>query len=200
LEEKITKPTQTQSTPGGPVNAYSNVDHAGMVSVEEFLGLYDRYFPRVYTYFRYRCSDPHTCDDLASQTFEQALTHLDEYDPSRGPFVAWLFGIARNAACSHFRRGRKFQWLPLEKIWTLSGPDPQPEEQAEQKDEERRLVEAVSCLPDRQRDLLALKFSGGLNNREIAGLTGLSEQNVAVIVHRSIQSLRKMLGEEVERD
>jgi RNA polymerase sigma-70 factor, ECF subfamily len=166
---------------------------------DEFLELYDRYYARIYTYFRYRCADAQTCDDLAAQTFEQALVHFEDYDPARGPFVAWLFGIARNAVHHHYRRGRKFQWLSLDKWFTLSGNDPQPEEQAVQKDEQRRLIDAIGRLPDRQRDLLALKFSGGLNNREIATLTGLSEQNVAVIIHRSIQSLRKHLGNEEDR-
>ena len=64
--------------------------------------------------------------------------------------------------------------------------------------EERQLIAAISHLPDRQRDLLALKFSGRLNNREIAALTGLSEQNVAVILHRSIRILRQRLSDEGE--
>lgn len=160
-----------------------------------FLVLYDHYFPRVYTYFRYRCPDPQTCDDLTAQTFEQALTHLDDYDSSRGPFAAWLFGIARNAANLHFRRKFRFQWLSLDKFINLSGHEPLPEEQAIQNDQQRHLIEAVSHLPDRQRDLLALKFSGGFNNREIAALTGLSEQNVAVILHRSIHILRQQMGD-----
>lgn len=161
-----------------------------------FLALYDQYFSRVYTYFRYRCPDPQTCDDLTAQTFEQALTHLEDYDARRGPFAAWLFGIARNAANLHFRRGFRFQWLALDKIINLSGHEPLPEEQAIQNDQQRHLITAVSRLPDRQRDLLALKFSGGLTNREIAALTGLSEQNVAVILHRSIHILRQQMGAE----
>jgi RNA polymerase sigma-70 factor (ECF subfamily) len=165
-----------------------------------FLALYDRYFSRVYTYFRYRCPDPQTCDDLTAQTFEQALTHLDDYDASRGPFAAWLFGIARNTANLHFRRRFRFQWLALDKIINLSGHEPLPEEQAIQNDQQRHLIEAVSCLPDRQRDLLALKFSGCLTNREIASLTGLSEQNVAVILHRSIQILRQQMSAEDEKN
>jgi RNA polymerase sigma-70 factor, ECF subfamily len=163
-----------------------------------FLALYDHYFPRIYTYFRYRCPDPQTCDDLTAQTFEQALTHLNDFDPSRGPFAAWLFGIARNAANLHFRRRFRFQWLALDKFINLSGHEPLPEEQAIQNDQQRQLITSVSHLPDRQRDLLALKFSGGFNNREIAALTGLSEQNVAVILHRSIQNLRQQMGDEGE--
>jgi RNA polymerase sigma factor (sigma-70 family) len=164
-----------------------------------FLVLYDHYFSRVFTYFRYRCPDLQTCDDLTAQTFEQALTHLDDYDAKRGPFAAWLFGIARNAANLYFRRRLHFQWLALDKLINLSGHEPLPEEQVIQNAEELQLIAALSHLPDRQRDLLALKFSGGLNNREIAALMGLSEQNVAVILHRSIHILRQQLSDEGEK-
>lgn len=167
--------------------------------VAAFLVLYDYYFSRIYTYFRYRCPEPQTCDDLTAQTFEQALTHLDEFDLHRGPFSAWLFGIARNAVNCYYRRRLRFQWLALDKFIHFSSHEPLPEEQVIRNAEERQLIAAISHLPDRQRDLLALKFSGGLNNREIAALTGLSEQNVAVILHRSICILRQQLSDEGEK-
>jgi RNA polymerase sigma factor (sigma-70 family) len=137
-----------------------------------------------------------TCDDLAAQTFEQALTHLDEFDFRRGPFPAWLFGIARNTVNGYYRRKLHFQWLPLDKFINFSLHEPLPEEQVIRNAEERQLLSAIAHLSDRQRDLLALKFSGRLNNREIAALTGLSEQNVAVILHRSIRILRRRLSNE----
>lgn len=165
-----------------------------------FLVLYDFYFPRIYTYFRYRCTDLQTCDDLTAQTFEQALTHLDEYNFRRGPFSAWLFGIARNAINGYYRRKLHFQWLPLDKLINLSWHGPLPEEQAIRDAEDHMLITAISRLSDRQRDLLALKFSGRLNNREIASLTGLSEQNVAVILHRAIRILRQWLSDEDENN
>ena len=46
-------------------------------------------------------------------------------------------------------------------------------------------------LPDRDRELLALKYGAGMTNRAIARLTGLSESNVGTIVHRAVQALRR---------
>ena len=42
--------------------------------------------------------------------------------------------------------------------------------------------------------ILALKFGGPLTNRQIAGLTGLTESNVGVILHRSLLKLRTLLA------
>jgi RNA polymerase sigma-70 factor (ECF subfamily) len=161
----------------------------------DFLALYDRYFERVYTYFRYRFSDLSLCDDLCSQTFLQALEHIDQFSPTRGPFIGWLFGIARNLANQHTQKGRRFLLLSLDTLWFLPGSDATPEEQTIELDEQHRMLQAITVLSIQQRDLLALKFSAELTNRQIAAITGLSEQNVAVIIFRSIRKLRQALGE-----
>jgi RNA polymerase sigma-70 factor (ECF subfamily) len=48
-------------------------------------------------------------------------------------------------------------------------------------------------LGERERDLVALKFIAGLNNRQIAALSGISESNVGVILYRSMHRLRALL-------
>jgi RNA polymerase sigma-70 factor (ECF subfamily) len=45
-------------------------------------------------------------------------------------------------------------------------------------------------LAIRERELIALKYGGGLTNREIARATGLSESNVGTILHRVVGRLR----------
>ena len=62
-------------------------------------------------------------------------------------------------------------------------------------DEERRsdltrLAALTAALPDRERELIALRYGAGLSNRAIAPLVGLSESNVGTILHRTVQALR----------
>ena len=57
----------------------------------------------------------------------------------------------------------------------------------------------MSRLSHRERDLIGLKFAGGLTNRRIAALTGLSESNVGVILYRAVRRLRTELNVK-ERD
>ena len=163
----------------------------------DFLVLYDRYFARVYTYFRYRFSDPALCDDLCAQTFVQALEHIGQFAPARGPFVAWLFGIARNLANQQLQKSRWFSLQSFNSLSLLPGKETSPEDRTVELDEQRRMVQAMNVLTAQQRDLLALKFSAELSNRQIAALTRLSEQNVGVIIFRAIRKLRgQMDGKE----
>jgi len=150
--------------------------------------IYDAYFKRVYNYVRYRVGDPAEADDLTGLVFEVLLAHIDQYDPTRGPFEPWLFGIARNAVNQHLRRQRfrRFSW---DIFVSRPTPGPQPEETVERRQAHDRLLEALSRLDGRARDLLGLKFVARLNNRQIARLTGLKESHVGVILFRAIQRL-----------
>jgi RNA polymerase sigma-70 factor (ECF subfamily) len=63
-----------------------------------------------------------------------------------------------------------------------------------------QLLGAVARLDSRERDLIGLKFAAGLTNRRIAKLTGLSENNVAIILYRAVRRLRAELkAQGVER-
>lgn len=161
-----------------------------------FAHLYDHYFPHVYKYVLYRVRDPHLADDLTALTFERALRDLRDYDVQRGDFAAWLFGITRNVINQHFRRHKRFQWLPLDWLRSQPSSEPDPEEAASRQETSDQLLDALAQLTDRERDLLALKFAAGLTNRQIAALTGLNASHVGVIVYRAVQRLRTILSVE----
>jgi RNA polymerase sigma-70 factor (ECF subfamily) len=56
----------------------------------------------------------------------------------------------------------------------------------------RELVRAAMAgLAGHERDLLSLKFSGGLSNAEIARVLGVSETNAGTRLHRALTKLRK---------
>jgi RNA polymerase sigma-70 factor (ECF subfamily) len=155
-----------------------------------FAVLYDRYFARVFNYVVYRIGDAQTADDIVSQVFERVLHNLRRYEPEKGPFAAWLFTITRNAVNQHLRAARRRPCLALEDVPEWAHEDPMPEEIVVDRERQVDLLAALGRLDDRQRDLIGLRFAAGLTNRRIAQLTGLTESNVAVILHRAARRLR----------
>jgi len=149
--------------------------------------LYAEQLPRVYNFFRYRVGDGPEAEDLTSTTFEKAWRARDRYRRDLGAFTTWLLTIARNVATDHYRQARTF--APLEEAEGLAG-GPTPEELATRRSDCERLSELLGKLPERSRELVALRYGAGLTNRAIARLTGLSESNVGTILHRVIQELR----------
>jgi RNA polymerase sigma-70 factor (ECF subfamily) len=170
----------------GRVNLAKEEPHA-------FTPLYEYYFPRVYSYALYRVEDPDIAADITSQTFEKAYTKLDRYQPEQAAFSTWLFTIATNVIRNHKRWRWVRNWIPLEHLDNQKDSQLTPEQSVTQQDTINDLLRAVAVLPEREREILALKFGARLNNREIAELKGLSASHVGVILYRAVRTLRASL-------
>jgi RNA polymerase sigma-70 factor (ECF subfamily) len=57
------------------------------------------------------------------------------------------------------------------------------------------LLAALAALPQREQEVVALKFASGLTNRRIAEIVGLKPGHVGVILYRAIRKLRDHLIE-----
>lgn len=165
-----------------------------------FALLFDHYFPLVHKYVLYRINDPQTTDDLVSQVFEKVFKNLNQYKPIQAPFGSWIFGIARHAVSDYFRSQKRIRWFSFERFPQLAANDPPLEVTTVRTEVDHQILCALGKLPDREKDLISLKFASGLNNRQIARLTGLSESHVGVIIYRALQLLRKSLDKKVLYD
>jgi RNA polymerase sigma-70 factor, ECF subfamily len=156
------------------------------VEAVDWDAVYREEMPRVFRYLRYRGFERATAEDLTSATFEKAWRARERYRKDRAAVSTWLLAIARNAAVDHLRRSRPA--VPLEEA-SLRDEDT-PETAALREAQSRRLQALLAALPERERELLALKYGAGATNRAIATLTGLGESNVGTILHRTIGALR----------
>jgi RNA polymerase sigma factor (sigma-70 family) len=156
-------------------------------AVESFEELYRRTLPRVYAYVASLLRDRAAAEEVTAQAFERAYRRRSSYRPGRGPVDAWLFGIARNAALDELRRRGRRARLEVEPVDAHA-----PAEDAADGLLRRETVRAaLASLEPRERDLVALKFAGGLSNAEIARVLGTSESNAGTKLHRTIEKLRR---------
>jgi len=154
---------------------------------EQFEELYRIELPRIYNFFRYRVGDGPIAEDLTADTFEKAWRKRHRYRHDLASFSTWLFTIARRVAIDHYRKQRPNH--SLESISQLAA-DGTLEELAQKRSDFNRLSLLLNQLEDRDRELVALRYGAGLTNRAVAGLTGLTESNVGVILHRTLKRLR----------
>jgi RNA polymerase sigma-70 factor, ECF subfamily len=155
---------------------------------EGFAELYERTFPRVYAYVASLVRDRAAAEDVTAQAFERAYRKRRSYRAGRGTMEAWLFGIARNAALDELRRRKRR--AGLESDHEDSGA-PSPHDHAELALRRETVRAALASLDGRERDLIALKFAGGLSNAEIGRVLGMSESAVGTRLHRTITKLRE---------
>jgi RNA polymerase sigma-70 factor (ECF subfamily) len=162
-----------------------------------FEEMYVEHFSRMYRYIHYRVGERQTAEDLTSMLFERALTRLDLYNADKGGFSTWLFSIARHIIANHYRsQRRKPVSMPLGDGTDIEDPTSNPEENLLEQDQQWVLNRHLLSLPEKEQEIIALRFGAGFSNREIGKLIGLSESNVGTILHRAIQKLRKTFQNE----
>jgi RNA polymerase sigma-70 factor, ECF subfamily len=144
--------------------------------------------PGVYNFFRYRVRNNTIAEDLTSRTFEKAWRARNSYRSEMAPVEAWLLSIARNVVVDYRRTLHEHAPLELALEEPAAGT---PEDDESQRSDFAHLAVLVARMPDREQELLSLKYGAGITNRDIAQVTGLSESNVGTIIHRAVQKLRE---------
>lgn len=154
--------------------------------------LYQRYLTRVYRYLRARTGSDDDAADLAQQVFLRALAALPAYRERGLPFAAWLFRIARNLVIDA-ERARRREPLPWDAaaIASRAAGAPSPEAAYLREEELAQLRLLVSRLDPARRELLELRYAGGLSVREIAAVVGKREGAVRKQIERTLRSLKE---------
>jgi RNA polymerase sigma-70 factor, ECF subfamily len=159
-------------------------------AAEQFAALYRRTFPRVYAYVATLLHDRSAAEEVTAHAFERAYRKRATFHPARGSAEAWLFGIARNAALDELRRLKRRADLDPEDVYAAGGPD-----DADAVVRRETVRAALGALDPPERELIALKFHGGLSNAEIGRVIGASESNVGTRMHRTMEKLRRACDE-----
>jgi RNA polymerase sigma-70 factor, ECF subfamily len=147
----------------------------------------------VYAYVATLLRDRSAAEDVTAAAFERAYRKRRSFKAERGSRRAWLFGIARNAALDELRRRKRVSPLLVDPADELASEGPL--EDADRAVRRAAVRTALSSLDPRDRELIALKFHGGLTNTEIGRVLGTSETNAGTRLHRAMTTLRKACDE-----
>lgn len=123
--------------------------------------------------------------DVVQSTFEKMWIHREEIDPVKSK--SYLFTVAYRQMIDHIRKGKRVQ-LKEEFPENVRVQGNQPVQVG------KILHEALNRLGETQRSLVLLKDYEGYSYEEIGSITGLSESQVKVYLHRARTQLRTWLG------
>ncbi|MEO6053801.1 MAG: sigma-70 family RNA polymerase sigma factor [Chthoniobacterales bacterium] len=102
----------------------------------------------------------------------------------------WLFFVCRNCALDHCRKMARFVDGGLDAVQEKSDTNPSPAAELEKADDARLLRSLIERLPIEQREMVKLRFEGGLTYREIGAVMRMSISNVSLQIHTALQTLR----------
>lgn len=173
------------------------VDRACSGDVGAWAQLYERCYDGLLRQLRHLTGDLATAEELAQETFAQAMASRARYDRARS-FEAWLHGIALNMARKHWRsrRNTTHAHARLVAMHGASPPSPaDPDRVHLQRERGRVLYDILAGLPDKLREAFLVRELLAMAPDEAATLLEISPGNLAVRVSRA----RARIGEELRR-
>ena len=138
--------------------------------------------------------DRSEADDVLQTSYLKVLSGRATFH-ERSSFRTWLFGIIRVTALERRRRSL-VQRLLFERSADAADaidPAPDPASAVTRSQESSELVNALSTLPARQRDVLHLVFYQELTIREAADVLGISIGTARTHYERGKARLRELL-------
>src|SRR5262245_59881395 len=158
-----------------------------LVDEVTFKTLYDRMASPLRAYLRMLCRNSGLADDLLQETFlrflRAAQPGLEDHQVK-----AYLYKTATSVANDHWRSAQRERRKTEDWI-----PGPEVSGSPELSHDMNRLFKT---LDSRQQSLLWLAYVEGFSHSEIAGLLGLKEQAVRVVLLRARRQLAEMLEAE----
>lgn len=146
---------------------------------------YKEHKDKLFAYLMRMTGDYFLSSDIMQESFTRYVEHYGE--KTRNDSL--LYTIARNTLFDHLRREGRMTELEADHPDCANNQ----EEMLMVREEYRQVLAAMQKLEKDERDILALAVSSALSYRDISSVTGLSEANVKVKVHRARLKLREIL-------
>jgi RNA polymerase sigma-70 factor, ECF subfamily len=169
--------------------------------------IYDLASPALFAFLARLCRDRALAEDLTHETFLRMHRARGLYRPGSA-VMPWAYAIGRRLFLDSVRSRRR-EAHSLDEGWQggerPSDPGvPSPDAGADEEVEARRLAErierALGEMPETQSTAFRLLKQQGLSVSEAAAVLGTTEMTVKLRAHRAYESLRKRLGDVLDRD
>ncbi len=153
--------------------------------------LYEEYYDKIARYVYVHIGDRTEAEDIAGEVFLKALESLKSYQERGIPMQSWLFRIAHNMVVDHLRKAAKRKTVPIDTVQIEGGTDPMAV--AEISIEMEKVTRAMEQITKEQREVLRLRFFGGLTSKEAGSILNKSDGAVREMQRAAIENLRKLL-------
>jgi RNA polymerase sigma-70 factor (ECF subfamily) len=175
---------------------FDSVLEAARVGAEwAWEALYRNMSPAVLGYLRARrAPEP---EDLVGEVFLHAVRNLGSFSGDERSFRAWLLSITHHRLVDELRRRSRRPVHPAEHdVLVEAGHRGDAEEEAVNRVEVRRALDAISRLSSDQQDVLLLRLVGDLSLEEVAAILGKGLSAVKALQRRGLAALARDISPE----
>jgi len=159
---------------------------------QEFL---QQIIPQLYGMFLKSWPNPSLAEELVQKTVFDAVRGRTTFDPEKGTFEEWIFGIAHNNIRLEIRKRAARPTVDgnISAYLDVMDTEPLPDELLENKETADIVRMALGQLEEKEQTTLRAMYIEGFSVREIAGRLEITEKAVHSILYRARNSLRAKL-------
>lgn len=159
-------------------------DHAAFAEIFEYFA------PRVKSFLMKSGASVGMAEECAQEVMVTVWRKAELFDPARASLSTWIFTIARNKKIDALRKQRRpepedLDWGPVE--------EPDAADVFAVQEDNKHLVQAMSELPDEQKELIRQAYFGDLSHGEIAKISGLPLGTIKSRIRLALNKLRQQL-------
>lgn len=183
----------------------ADLDDVGLIvrsqrEPEVFGVLFERHAEPMLAFFARRTFDAESAAELVAETFAEAFAARGRFRDRGVDGAAWLYGIGRNLLSRYFRNGavdaRARRRLGMPERTVGESDFERIEELIDLERLGERIRDAMSALPEAQREAVTLRVIDGRSYREAADELGCTETVARARVSRGLRRIASDLEAE----
>ncbi|PCJ45469.1 MAG: RNA polymerase subunit sigma [Gammaproteobacteria bacterium] len=132
-------------------------------------------------------------DELFQEIWLKVIKARESYQTT-ARFQTWFYSIARNHLIDDYRKQGHFIATELEEELHEDINSPDIEDVIDWARKKEHLLAEVTALPFEQREAFLLKHEAGMNNEDIALVTGTNKETAKSRIRYAMNQLKKQLG------
>ena len=193
------------------IDLMRKAQHGDRGAYGRLVGLYQ---DRLYNAILRMVGQPEEARDLAQETFTRGLDKLDGFRGDASPYT-WLFRIATNLSISRLRKVQRHRTFSLDApaggggagssgrgnnddqasalVGRMSAAAPAPDEDAEKRERNQKVLEALGRLDAEYRAVLVMRDIEGFDYQQMADVLGLPLGTLKSRLFRARLALRDEL-------
>jgi len=138
-----------------------------------------------------RIQNRELAEDITQEVFVKAWRFRETFDETKSSLKNWIFVIAINLLRDHYKKKK----LTTEEIDENIPEKGDLAEDAEKNDLINYVFKKLEHLPERDQELIALRYKADLNVHEISEIMKMEYSTAKVAIHRAVKKLQSICND-----
>lgn len=151
-----------------------------------------KHTPALYRLVKRMVVDADDTDDVLQNAFIKAWKALPGFREDAA-LATWLYRIATNESISFINKKRRFLFIPIQSRADYLSQKLEADEHTDYEAGEKKFLQAVLTLPEKQRLVFNMKFYEELTYEQISEITGTSVGALKASYHIATKKIEAFL-------